>query len=441
MSQKILNKILIFFICILPLIYFPFNFFKISNLLVRTCLIYICSAVIIFLCFILNYKKLDKTDIFLVAFYLLNVLSLCFSMNPKFSIFGMTSSMRYDGIIMLGAYLLIYYASKYYFKINKIDIPLFFSSGTIVCLFGIYQFATFTQSNSSLNFTESVLRSTLGNSNFVGSYLTLFIPALITIYFLKGNLRYLLLSIIFLSTLVLSTARSAWIGIAVFSIFLIIFLIKNFEKKQIKNYIFILVCFIIICILAVCFEQITGNHIISHKFYNLIQDVSNMAQGKISLEMGTARIKIWSMVFDVIKNRPLLGTGPEALSIGLAKYSPKMLFQWFQESNTFIDKAHNDYLHIAACTGIPSLVIYLAFLISALKKNIKNMFKSKISFIFFGTIIAYLIQAFFNISVISVAPIFWFVLGISQNEYVKNKLEEIYFTTSQPAELCIKNKE
>jgi len=428
MSQKILNKLLIFFICVLPLIYFPFGFLKPLHMLFKTCFIYICTIIIVFLCFILKYKKFDKTDILLIAFYFLNILSLCFSMNPKLSILGITSTMRYDGIIMLGAYLLIYYASKYHYKFGKFDMPLLFSAGTIVCLFGIYQFATFTQSNVSLNFTESVLKSTLGNSNFVGSYLTLFIPALITIYFLKGNLRYLLLSIIFLATLVLSTARSAWIGIAVFSVFLIIFLIKNFEKRQIKNYIFILICFILVCVFAICFEQITGNYVISHKFNNLIQDISNIAQGNISLEMGTARIKIWSMVFDVIKSRPLLGTGPEALPMGLAKHSPEMFFKWIKESNTFVDKAHNDYLQIAACTGIPSLVLYLAFLFLALKNNIKNMFKNKLCFIFFGTIIAYLVQAFFNISVISVAPIFWFILGISQNEDVKNKLEKIYFS-------------
>ena len=37
-------------------------------------------------------------------------------------------------------------------------------------------------------------------------------------------------------------------------------------------------------------------------------------------------------------------------------------------------------------------------------------------------IIAYLVQAFFNISTIGVAPIFWFLLGLIQNEDFKNKL-------------------
>lgn len=425
MSQKILNKVLVCLVCLLPLIYLPFDFI-LPNMLLKAFFVYICSAIIIFLCFRIGYKKIDKIDVFLLAFYSLNLLSLCFSMNKKLSIFGITSGARYDGVVMLGTYLLIYYASKYYYKLKQSDIPLFFISATAICLIGIFQFVTFSQSNTLLPYTETVLRSTLGNSNFVGSYLTLFIPAAVTMYFLKGKLRYLLLSIIFLATLVLSTARSAWVGIALFLPFLIIFLIKNFEKKQIKNYIVILICFILICIAAIAFEQITGNHIISHKLNSLVQDIINLAQSDISLEMGSARMKIWNMVIDVIKNKPLLGTGPEALPVGLATYSTEPFVTWLNESGTIVDKAHNDYMQIAACTGIPSLIFYLLFLALILNNFRKNMFKNKISFIFFGIIISYTIQAFFNISVVSVAPLFWFVLGICQNKEVCQTLNKLY---------------
>ena len=425
MPQKILNKVLICLVCLLPLIYLPFDF-MFSNTLLKTFYIYLCSTIIVFLCCKIGYKKIDKIDIFLIAFYLLNLLSLCFSVDKKLSIYGNTYSARYDGIIMLSSYLLIYYASKYYYQINKIDVSMFFVSGTIVCLIGIYQFVTFSQSNTNLPYTETVLRSTLGNSNFVGSYLTLFIPALITMYFLKGKFRYLLLSAIFLATLVLSTARSAWVGIALFLPFLIIFLIKNFEKKQLKNYIIILICFILICVATIALEQITGNHIITHKLSTLVQDIINLGHFNISLEMGSARLKIWDMVFNVIKNKPILGTGPETLPLGLATYSHESFTRWINESSTFIDKAHNDYLHIAACTGIPSLVFYIIFLILILNSFRKSMFKNKIAFIFFGTIFTYIVQAFFNISVISVAPVFWFVLGISQNKEVHKTLNELY---------------
>ena len=41
-------------------------------------------------------------------------------------------------------------------------------------------------------------------------------------------------------------------------------------------------------------------------------------------------------------------------------------------------------------------------------------------------IICYIVQAFFNISTIGVAPLFWMLLGLSENEEVVNELEKVY---------------
>lgn len=60
------------------------------------------------------------------------------------------------------------------------------------------------------------------------------------------------------------------------------------------------------------------------------------------------------------------------------------------------------------------------FLYYALKPNIKYMFKDKLCFIFASTIIAFLVNLFFNIHVMYIAPIFWFMVGLSQNKNFKN---------------------
>ena len=48
--------------------------------------------------------------------------------------------------------------------------------------------------------------------------------------------------------------------------------------------------------------------------------------------------------------------------------------------------------------------------------KLKN--KSKLNYIFVLVIISYLAQAFFNISTIGVAPLFWMILGLSDNQYI-----------------------
>jgi O-antigen ligase len=86
-----------------------------------------------------------------------------------------------------------------------------------------------------------------------------------------------------------------------------------------------------------------------------------------------------------------------------------------------IDKAHNEYLHIAVVTGIPSLLTYLSILVIIFWRNITQVKRDKTKLIVAFAVFAYLAQAFSNISVIAVAPLFWILLG-----YFSRKTKEVY---------------
>ena len=92
------------------------------------------------------------------------------------------------------------------------------------------------------------------------------------------------------------------------------------------------------------------------------------------------------------------------------------------DTHQFIDKAHNEYLQIAATIGIPAMIVYLAFLAQILSSQKKKIFKDNATFILVIPIISYIVQAFFNISTIGVAPIFWALLGLLQNLPFKKNL-------------------
>jgi len=77
-----------------------------------------------------------------------------------------------------------------------------------------------------------------------------------------------------------------------------------------------------------------------------------------------------------------------------------------------VDKSHNEYLEYAVSNGIFSLLLYSIFLGAILIMLFKNR-RNYISKILFLTILGYMFQGFFNISVIMVAPIFWILLGAS----------------------------
>lgn len=81
-----------------------------------------------------------------------------------------------------------------------------------------------------------------------------------------------------------------------------------------------------------------------------------------------------------------------------------------------IDKAHNEYLQIAATLGIPALAIYSIFICMIIFPKLPKIFKQEYSLLILSVIINYLTQAFFNISTIGIAPLFWFALGIANNK-------------------------
>ena len=76
------------------------------------------------------------------------------------------------------------------------------------------------------------------------------------------------------------------------------------------------------------------------------------------------------------------------------------------------DKAHNEYLHIAVTTGIPSLLVYLTLIAQIVLKGLFRLKNCKIMLLLLSSVIGYMTAAFFIISVVSVAYVYWIFLGL-----------------------------
>jgi putative inorganic carbon (HCO3(-)) transporter len=64
--------------------------------------------------------------------------------------------------------------------------------------------------------------------------------------------------------------------------------------------------------------------------------------------------------------------------------------------------------------GLPALFAYLWFVVVVLKTNLKTMqLERKYQVALLLAVVAYLVQATFNISVIAVAPVFWSLLALN----------------------------
>ena len=161
------------------------------------------------------------------------------------------------------------------------------------------------------------------------------------------------------------------------------------------------------------------------KFVAMRDDISLITSSASADSAGSGRIGIWLLVLKVLEKYPILGCGPDNLAFGLAYSCPNEFVKYSLLYCGILDKAHNEYLHIAATIGIPALIIYLSFLALIILPKIKNITKDDKSLIFILAILSYLAQAFFNISTIGVAPLFWMLLGLCDS-----------FMTNQNDSLC-----
>jgi putative inorganic carbon (HCO3(-)) transporter len=84
----------------------------------------------------------------------------------------------------------------------------------------------------------------------------------------------------------------------------------------------------------------------------------------------------------------------------------------YGDINLHFPKAHNEYLQMLITVGWPATIVYLMLVGLVLLRVVKRIQKDPLPQILFCCIVGYLVQAFFNISTISTAPIYWAMLGI-----------------------------
>ena len=134
--------------------------------------------------------------------------------------------------------------------------------------------------------------------------------------------------------------------------------------------------------------------------------------------IASSRGYIWSRTLPLLKDNWLLGDGPNTFAVELPQneYVAKRIFGFYSQ---VITKPHNAYLQTAQQSGTLSLVCVLVFfvlyLFQCLKLYIKSRFATETEIVGFGVfmaVLAYLVLALTNDSMIVVAPTFWALLGL-----------------------------
>lgn len=156
--------------------------------------------------------------------------------------------------------------------------------------------------------------------------------------------------------------------------------------------------------------------------------------------LGSSRGYIWSRSIPLLKHYLFVGSGPDTYAFVFPQFDVVGKLKAFDKVSEIVDKPHNMYLQIGINTGVVSLIAIIAlfamYLVSCIKLYIRCKFTNMYEVIgvaIFAAVSGYLGAAFFNDSLVSVAPVFWVLLGlgISCNYFVAKDMATVEVVNGQ----------
>ncbi|MEW6102427.1 MAG: O-antigen ligase family protein [bacterium] len=322
--------------------------------------------------------NLGLLEFFILLYLLTNIISTIFSISPFLSIFGIYR--RYDGINTLLCYILLFFLSSNIEKPKTILYAVMIASG-ISAIYGILQHFGF-YIIPSVTGKERVI-STFGNPNFFAAYLLMSIPIVLAFYLKEKKYPYLILLAIILLSLLFTKTRATFIGLFFEIAFFFIFL-----KPQ-KKALLVIVSIIITCLIF---------------SFPIIKRIKGIGGDE-------ARIGLYKGSFNVFLKYPLFGAGPECLHPAFIKKLPDEFISQYKGAYILADKSHNEFLDILATRGIIAFIFWIIILGVVFKIAISYKDK-QYTIPIASSILGYLVQAQFNLSLFSITHLLWIMMGL-----------------------------
>ncbi|MDD3101539.1 MAG: O-antigen ligase family protein [Patescibacteria group bacterium] len=213
--------------------------------------------------------------------------------------------------------------------------------------------------------------SSIGQPNFLGSWLLLVIPLVIFGLINKKSLikyfSFFLLILLFLN-LLWTKSRGAWLGALVMIVFMgILFFWRRDKKKIIFPAIFL---FIIISLLFIAPHfNISKDKLAANPLLTRLMSLTDLK------EAGQYRLMHWQASADLIKDKPILGYGLGGQRFNFPKYY-QPIFAVYEKPNIYLDYAHNDILDTLLISGFLGLASYLFLIGSVFWFGLRYLFKN-----------------------------------------------------------------
>ncbi len=338
---------------------------------------------------------------------------------------------RYDGLLSLACGILLFYAAaKFLDSWAKVRVFLVggVTAAVIVAVYGILQMFGLDpvlQMNIPWIYIQGPIEghlsilyehadrafSTLGYPIILANYLTLMMGAALALYF-EAEARWekgmWLAAIALMAACWLYTyTRGAMLGCAV-AVLILTFLAYR-RLGTFKPLILPVIVVAAGILGAVLLNPLPASNISNHV------GGTNMATNPGDVPSGgdisvTTRLLMWRDALPMIADHPLFGYGPDNFAKPFKDYESAELRSFFGKGNS-IDKAHNEFVQVAATTGLLGLAAYLWIFVSYFRKSYRSSGWPLLALS--GGVLAYILQLMTWVTTITTGVTFWAILGVS----------------------------
>ena len=373
-----------------------------------------------------------------VIFILIQLISTFFSIDKFTSIFGFPTRLNGSLVSQFAYFVLLFSALVNISKTYAQKLLIVLSTAALaVALLGIP--GHFDKDPSCLILTGKItsscwqvgfeptqrIFSTLGQPNWLASYLVLTIPLtfsfaltfqkkLLIIFFLTS-------SIIQFWALIFTASRAGILGILTAS-FVFLILLGKYNLLKFKKV--LTVCALTFLSLYLIFgtnltsrtlEPLTS---IQQKEQNQSQNQELSSQpASLPTESAQIRLIVWYGAIDIFKHSPVLGTGPETFAFSYFMFRPAEHNQT-TEWDFFYNKAHNEFLNYLATTGVLGFISYIAFLLITFHQLLKDPKKDSplldariLNTAAAASVAGYLVTIFFGFSTVATQTTFFLMIA------------------------------
>jgi putative inorganic carbon (HCO3(-)) transporter len=375
-------------------------------------------------------NKIFWPFLFLAAFFGLLLLATIFSLDPHFSFWGSPyrggSFLTFGFIILFAFFLFLILKEKNWQRIIDFTIGI----GDITAIIAVFQkLGLFSKYMVSYQWRPV---ATLGGPIFFALYLILLIFLAFALGIStpgKKKIFYFSSFILMFIGIILAATRAVFLGFFVGFLFFIFAYPKEFGSEKINRKIF----WLKISIAAIAILSIFGlaalktrpdivntlkqNRLLGATF----ERAWSITENPLSATLFGSRGSGWKVALEAIKDRPILGYGPENFSIGFDKFYdptlPGIKKQPGGSSTGWWDRGHSFIFDIGVTAGLPALIIYL-LLFAVLFQRLQRLKQDRPEKAILAhgiqtTFVGYLIADFFSFDVFSTYLILFLIIAYS----------------------------